>query len=42
MPNENDPKFQPMIKDLTGLFAKHERGGKITILYDTNVFYSQF
>ena len=42
MPNEGDPKFEPMIKDLTDLFAKHERGGKITILYDTNVFYSQF
>ena len=42
MPNEADPKFEPMIKDLTSVFAKHERGGKITILYDTNVFYSQF
>ena len=42
MPNEGDPKFEPMIKDLTDIFAKHERGGKITILYDTNVFYTQF
>jgi SAM-dependent methyltransferase len=42
MPNEGDPKFEPMIKELTDLFAKHERGGKITILYDTNVFYTQF
>jgi SAM-dependent methyltransferase len=42
MPNEGDAKFGPMIEDLSALFAKHERGGKITILYDTNVFYSQF
>ncbi len=42
MPNESDPKFEGMIKDLADLFAKHERGGKITILYDTNLFYSQF
>ena len=42
MPNEGDAKFEPMIKDLSDLFAKHERGGKITILYDTNVFYTQF
>lgn len=42
MPNEGDPKFEAMIKDLTTVFAKHQRGGKITILYDTNVFYSQF
>jgi SAM-dependent methyltransferase len=42
MPNDGEPKFDPMIKDLASVFAKHERGGKITILYDTNVFYSQF
>ena len=42
MPNEGEAKFEPMIKDLTAVFAKHERGGKITILYDTNVYYSQF
>lgn len=42
MPNEGDTKYGPMIEDLSALFAKHERGGKITILYDTNVFYSQF
>ena len=42
MPNEGDPKYEPMIKDLTNVFVKHERDGRITILYDTNVFYSQF
>jgi len=42
MPNEGEPKFGPLIEDLSALFAKHAEGGKITILYDTNVFYSQF
>lgn len=42
MPNEGDPKFEPMIKELKELFAKYEQGGKIAILYDTNVYYSKF
>jgi hypothetical protein len=31
-----------MIAELEALFAKHAEGGKITILYDTNVFYTRF
>jgi len=31
-----------MINQLRSLFAKHAEEGKITILYDTNVFCSQF
>ncbi|MGH9948838.1 MAG: class I SAM-dependent methyltransferase [Pyrinomonadaceae bacterium] len=42
MPAEKDEKYEPMAKELHALFAKHEQGGKITILYDTNVFYTQF
>jgi SAM-dependent methyltransferase len=42
MPNEGDPKYGPMIKDLNDIFVKHVRGGRITILYDTRVFYTQF
>ena len=42
MPNESDPKYGPMIMELQNVFAKYEQGGKISILYDTNVFYSQF
>jgi SAM-dependent methyltransferase len=42
MPNEGDANFEPMIKELKDLFAKYEQGGKIAILYDTNVYYSQF
>lgn len=41
MPAENDPRFEPMIAALKGLFDKYEENGKIQILYDTNVHYSQ-
>ena len=39
MPNTSDPLFQPMLDDLSGLFAKHEEKGKIEVLYDTKVYY---
>ena len=42
MPNEGEPKYDPMIKELKDLFAKYEQGGKIAILYDTNVYFSRF
>ncbi len=41
MPAEGDENYQPMIAELKALFAKHDRDGKITILYDTNVYFSQ-
>ncbi len=42
MPAEGDADFEPLIEDLRALFAKHERESKIAILYDTNVFYTQY
>ena len=42
MPSGGDERFDEMIGELDALFAKHARDGKITILYDTNVFCSQF
>ena len=42
VPAEGDENFEPMINELRSLFAKHAEEGKITILYDTNVFCSQF
>jgi SAM-dependent methyltransferase len=42
MPSESDESFEPMINELRALFDKHAKDGKITILYDTNVFCSQF
>ena len=41
MPAEGHENFEIMINELQALFAKHAEGGKITILYDTNVFYAQ-
>jgi hypothetical protein len=42
MPTENDSNFEPMIAELRRLFDKYAENGKIQILYNTNVFYSQF
>ena len=42
MPTENDSNFKPMIVELRGLFDKYAENGKIQVLYNTNVFYSQF
>ena len=40
MPDETDPQFDVVIKELQSLFAKHAESGKIEILYDTNVYHS--
>ena len=42
MPNETDPKFDVLIDELRSLFAKHAENGRIEILYDTNLYHSQF
>jgi SAM-dependent methyltransferase len=42
MPSENDSKFEPMIRELRGVFDKYAENGKIQVLYNTNVFYAQF
>lgn len=41
MPSETDENFKPMVAELRSLFAKHSENGKIKVLYDTNIFYSQ-
>lgn len=41
MPAKNDARFEPMIAELKRLFDKYAESGKIQILYDTNVHYSQ-
>lgn len=41
MPNVDSPRYDALIKDLETIFAKHERSGRITVLYDTNVYHSQ-
>jgi ubiquinone/menaquinone biosynthesis C-methylase UbiE len=42
MPSPEHPRFDELIKILKTLFAEHQKNGKIQVLYDTNIFYSQF
>lgn len=42
MPTETDERFEPMIIELRALFENQAESGKIEILYNTNIFYSQF
>jgi len=41
MPAADDPHFGPMSAALHTVFAKHAEDGKITVFYDTNVFYAE-
>jgi ubiquinone/menaquinone biosynthesis C-methylase UbiE len=41
MPAEADLRFEPMVIELERIFDKYAENGKIQILYDTNVHYSQ-
>ena len=41
MPSEKDEAYEPMIKELGSLFAKHAESGRIKVFYDTNIFYCQ-
>jgi SAM-dependent methyltransferase len=41
MPAETDSRFEPMVVELERIFDKYAENGKIQILYDTNVHYSQ-
>jgi len=42
MPSESDERFADVESQLRKLFEKHaDENGKIAILYDTNVFYTQ-
>ena len=38
-PPAGDPRHEPMMKDLGGLFAKHQVDGRVTILYRTRVYW---
>jgi len=41
MPAETDSRYEPMIAELKRLFDKYAESGKIQILYNTNIHYSQ-
>jgi len=42
MPSESDPRYSAMVEELRTLFAKHAESDRITVFYDTNVFYKQY
>lgn len=42
IPTAADARYPAMIEDLNSLFAKHEQNGRITVFYDTNVFYKRY
>jgi ubiquinone/menaquinone biosynthesis C-methylase UbiE len=41
MPTEQDARFAEMTKSLSGIFTKHAENDRITVLYDTNVYYGK-
>jgi SAM-dependent methyltransferase len=41
MPSEEDSRFELMVIELKRIFDKYSESGKIQILYDTNIHYSQ-
>ncbi len=42
MPSESETIYEPMVDELKSLFDKYAENGKIELLYDTNIFYTQF
>lgn len=40
MPSESSPSYQQVVDELAAVFAKHERSGRIKVLYDTKVYHS--
>ena len=42
MPAPGDERFGEMSEELEGLFAKHAESGRITVFYDTKVYYSRY
>jgi len=42
MPAESDSQYPTMVKELKTLFDKHAENDRITVFYDTNVFFKQY
>jgi len=40
-PEPGHPKHGPMMRALEDLFRRHERGGRVSVAYDTRVFYGR-
>lgn len=42
LPSPGDERYAEMEKEVEGLFAKHAENGRITVFYDTKVFYTKY
>ena len=42
MPSEADGTYSAMVKELKALFDKHAQNDRISVFYDTNVFFKQY
>ncbi len=42
IPQAGEPDYDLMIHDLEALFAKHERGGRAQMGYDTTIYFTRF
>lgn len=40
-PVPGHPNHEPMMRELAAIFERHQRGGRVRIVYDTKVFYGQ-
>jgi SAM-dependent methyltransferase len=40
-PQPGHPNFDPLMRELEALFRRHERDGRVTVAYDTKVFYGR-
>lgn len=40
-PEPGHPNFAPMMRELEGIFRRHERRGRVVVTYDTKVFYGR-
>jgi hypothetical protein len=40
-PQSGDTRYEPMLHDLRAIFDAHQTHGRITLEYDTHVYYSQ-
>lgn len=41
IPQSGDARYEPMVHDLRRIFDAHQTNGRVTVEYDTNVYYSQ-
>ncbi|MGB7922366.1 MAG: class I SAM-dependent methyltransferase [Pyrinomonadaceae bacterium] len=41
MPMEGHPKYEPMIAELEKIFHQHQTDGKVTVEYDTEMYYGR-